>query len=68
MRWKINPAPKAGDKRQIRKFIWKPLAILNELTGEYDVRWLELVVIEQLFDGKEWLDVRFVDFGSYGGH
>ncbi len=54
MRWKFPPGPKKYDRRTVTVFALIPRWIDDE------VRWLELVTIEQLYSGN-WHDVRFVD-------
>ena len=51
MRWY---KPKYGDKRMVWKFAFIPLRI------DHEVRWLELVLVEQEFIGY-WIALRFVD-------
>ena len=48
MRWKIKPEPKEGDYRIIKKFLFFPTNI-----GD-DVRWLEYSYIRQQYRSKTY--------------
>ena len=41
MRWKANPQPKIGDKREVYKFAWFPTLVGDQVV------WLERYCIEQ---------------------
>ena len=70
MRWfkkhKIEPRP--GDVRCVKRFLFLPTELLDPERNGYQVRWLEMVTIEQRCEGRgnfeaewvSWADQAFV--------
>ena len=59
MRIKLKPDPELNDERTIKKFLWMPTLLSDE------VRWLEYAEIKQVYTnwihGKQWLSLDWVD-------
>lgn len=61
---KYREMPKIGQKRMIKKFLWRATQIGTE------VRWLECATIEQQYVPKaykmssEWENIKFIDYES----
>ena len=58
MRWYLKPEPEVGQVRFVRKFLWWPLKIKNE------IRWLEFAYIRQqyctFYEGpSDWVNKEF---------
>ena len=59
MRWKpapVSPAPKQYDRCRKKIFLWLPVTLYIESTGEMETRWRESATIEKMY---------FVDLGWF---